>query len=234
MKAKKIHTRAKAETQEGKEIREAVNALANAAQAGDTEAEQILRDTTEETQKIFATVKAAVRGLNRSNRAAIAIALNALLGLEQVSHTKTGLQEFTSGLFRIIEGAQNRLLKLTGAPGIITQEALRELCVARGGFPDIRPGAAFTYWREKCNREFEAGYLVEPGDFYIKRLRDRSSGQSFIAIGSKAHHREIREASKSRRQAAVSDGVKIDTPTPDQLQAWFDLPSEPPHAEGRL
>jgi hypothetical protein len=56
--------------------------------------------------------------------------------------------------------------------------------------------------------------------------RDRSG---VIVIFDPSMEREWRRQDEARRVSARTS--KIDTPSPEQLQAWFDLHSEPPQAE---
>jgi hypothetical protein len=221
VKDKKIVARITDESQEmieakddAAEIMEAMSALGNAAEAGDTEAKQMFRDLTERIEKAGAAVKTDAqrkRELGVSNRAAMATALNALLRLNEVSDSKTHMKEVTFGLFQIIEEAQNRLMKLTGAPGIILQSELEQCCNERDAYGND-PRVVFPAALGKLNEKFEAGWLVQPGRFGMKR-----DHMGVVCIGDFSKTR----APRPRR------APKIDTPTPAQLQAWFDLPSEP-------
>lgn len=227
MKDKKNVDRIPEQSQEMKEALEGLDAMAKAAEAGDKEAEQILRDVTDQAKKALADIKADARQkreLGRSNRAAISDALSALHRLEEVSDCKSHLQEATTGLFRIIEEAQNSLLKLTGAPGIISQtelEMFRTECDSWGERPFVERmsvhRAPFRDLGDRLNERFDAGWIIEPGRWGMKLDHE------VYAIGE--FGRKAPRAPRAPRPA------RTDTPTPEQLQAWFDLPSDRPSAE---
>ncbi len=237
MKAKKIVPRIIATSQEQvdadvQRIRAAGDAMLEAAEAGDMEAEQTLRDLTADIQKALATVKAQTRELNCSNRAAIAEALNSLRRLEQVSDTKTALQEATSGLFRIIEEAQNRILKLTGAPGIISQaeiaaaRAMANEWMNRSFAERMSVYCAPNYFAIlKLQERFDAGWLVEPGTAEVKYDR---TGVFCVGDRSVKSPRARRSETSQATGSRAARQADPETPSAETLQSWFDLPSDRP------
>jgi hypothetical protein len=161
------------------------------------------------------------RKWGKFNRHAIAGILGDLHLLRLASDSEPAIRAVTRGLFLVIQDAQKVLLSLTTAPGIIFQCELEAFCRERRIWKDLRvaerPDAStapfVSKWAKLCEH-FEAGWLVEPGRFGIWEKRD-----GVICIG---------EFGQSSRRAPRPDG--IETPTPEQLQAWFDLPSATPPA----
>lgn len=172
----------------------------------------------------------------RFNRLTIADILGGLSEIQLANDNKSRVQEVTSGLLaiikkaRIIKKAQNVLLTLTDAPGIISQSDLRDFNEVRDdlGDPQLHPQNTFSYLRKKLDDQIRAGCLVERGEFYIK-LR---AGISSIGRLSDRNPFRPRRERKRDRQATLPGGLKVEIPSPSQLQAWFDLPGDPLHAEG--
>jgi hypothetical protein len=145
--------------------------------------------------------------------------------------SESQIQAATSALFTLIQMAKNALLCVTGAPGIISQIELEEFRTSCNAWCDrvfaekmAVERAPFRDLGDRLNSRFEVGWIVEPGRFTMKR--DRSG---VIVIFDPSMEREWRRQDEARRVSARTS--KIDTPSPEQLQAWFDLHSEPPQAE---
>lgn len=106
---------------------------------------------------------------------------------------------------------------------LITQSELQEFIQVRDAWMEKPFSERMGVWRapfcdlhDRLNERFEAGATVEPG--ILRMRRDRTG---VIVIDEKAE--------RSPRKFRAS---QIDTPTPAQLQAWFDLPSEPRQIDG--
>jgi len=158
---------------------------------------------------------------------------------------RSQIQAASSALFTVIEKANNAVLSVTGAPGIITQIELEEFCLCRdnlGRQPGEEwVGKAIKKWQgttilvltqlgERLNSRFSVGWTVEPGNFKMERQRD-----GVVVISDSAKEQEYREERARKKALKSGDGAgtsRIKPPSAEQLQAWFDLPSEPPQAEG--
>ena len=156
--------------------------------------------------------------------------------LANSTHAKTQRQAAILGLFSTINAAKAALLQLTGAPGIISQSELERVIRARDTWcynrihrlPAEFP-AAWSPFLDKLSQLVNEGWLTEPGNYQLKKCRDRSTGHDFIAAGSKSEKREITERLKSLAESRRA--ARIETPSAETVQAWFDLPSEPRQAE---
>ena len=170
------------------------------------------------------------RSIPRQDKATRSLAVNRILaGLDQLRKAgacKTHLPEITSALFTIVEEAHSIILSLTGAPGIIPQSALQEFDVIDLRVwppnPD-RSRNALGYFSDKLNEKFEAGWLVEPGDFSMKRIHHRADEDSFVAITNEAAARARRSRSKAARKSTQPDGQKVEAPDVVELERWFAL-----------
>ncbi|MGA2982959.1 MAG: hypothetical protein ABSG32_04050 [Terriglobia bacterium] len=77
-------------------------------------------------------------------------------------------------------------------------------------------------------------YGTEPGNYELKKFRDRSSGETFFGAASKSYEREVREHFKSHREARraargplAGQASKVEAPSAAELEELFNLPSEP-------
>jgi hypothetical protein len=153
--------------------------------------------------------------IGSSNRLTLASILEKLGKLQPAAvGCQSQHKELVGGLFCIIEEAERLLLSLTGAPGFITQEELE--------FFERYAGDRREFWWKNLLARHESGYQVEPGKFFM--CRDRVG----LNMG-RDRMRGLRQASAAHQDDSPRP-AQIETPTPAQLQAWFDLPSEPPQA----
>jgi hypothetical protein len=171
------------------------------------------------------------REKGKSNRILIDDTLWKLRRIQNVE-SKSHLKEATLSLFDVIHTAQRRLLEINGALGIITQDELRIFREESDAWLTLPFAERMAAYRAPSrdllgplNARFKAGWLVEPGRFLM--FRDRTG--VIVIVDSINDSARPRRAPRTPRAARAS---QADTPTPDQLQTWFDLPSEPPHAEG--
>lgn len=142
------------------------------------------------------------------------------------------IEATTLGLFALIGAAQNAVLRVTGAPGIISQSEVEDLFKDREAAYDksasLESHALWLHWRRRVDRfnsKVEAGWLVEPGKFFLER--DRTG---VICLGDSETDRPPSQC-RAPRVPRVARSARPDTPTPAQLQALFDLPSERAQAD---
>jgi hypothetical protein len=147
--------------------------------------------------------------------------------LGEYTTVKSATQEAVVALFQVIEQAQQEILALTGAPGIIWQRDLEVFC--REGDPWCNHTATtpemFNRSRHFMDSAWRAGWAVEPGKFFMKALQ---GGGRSIGVNKK---RRVHPPRNRRSKLNMATAARPDTPTPDQIQTWFDLPSEPPQPE---
>jgi hypothetical protein len=156
-------------------------------------------------------------------------------GVESLSDfivSKRQNKEAISYLFELIEIAKRKLLTLTGAPGVVFQSEIESLCRERNEWLDARQAGKGEFpanWAAASKileQRFKEGWLAELGEYRAEF--DARSGT--FTFGQRR-----RRAPRPASAAPVNNSprpAQPDTPTPAQLQAWFDLPSEPPQAEG--
>ena len=160
------------------------------------------------------------RNWARYNRLTIADVLSQLHQLRLASAKLDSVREVRLGLFEIIEQARAVLLSLTGAPGIISQFELQslnsELESCRGHWSDSVPPPCFAKVDELVAR-YRAGWLVDPGTWKLRPSKNQLICLSSYGPPHKGQFHNVQP-------------IADDTPTPAQLQEWFDLPSDPPPA----
>ena len=202
---------------------------------------KIVPQTPEQSEKLADASKADARRkreLNRSHRLFLNHAISGLAELDPADCSEARRKETLSALFDVIAEARKAVLRLTGARGIITQEELGRfdrLCTFRllmdnPGKEAIIQQIRDTFWKDLRTR-FEAGWKVEPGPLFMCANRVglnvgyREAGASYAPRIEQSDTPASRQADTPTRQADPQ------TPSVETLQAWFDLPSEPPHAE---
>lgn len=165
------------------------------------------------------------RAWGRFNRLTIGDILEQLRQMQDTSESQSCIREVRLGLFDIIETARGTLLSLTGAPGIIGQgeleAAYRDVETRSQGIRKVVPEPVFFPRVRDLVLRYRAGWLVEAGDFRLT-----PSGNELICVRKEKSNGQAH--SFSRRHADLAPSLpRIETPSPTQLQAWFDLPSEP-------
>ncbi len=156
--------------------------------------------------------------------------------LQNSDASKTQLREATAALLNVIEGAKYALLRLTGAPGIISQSEIAAACAMREDWGK-RPFSERMAVRQspdycailKLHEHLNAGWFVQPGPFYFGYDR---TGVIVMGERNPREPRPLRHdpgAAIIRRAPRQADP---ETPSPETLQAWYDLPGEPRQAEG--
>ncbi len=156
--------------------------------------------------------------------------------LQNCDASQSQIREATKALLNIIEGARYSLIRLTDAPGIISQAELRAFDEERDRW-NQRPlherlavqRCPFSETQDALIERVKAGWLVESGPFQIGWNRQ----SKFFWIGKRSGRSNgaLLRFGKTNSQPAAPRTEQPDTPTPAQLQAWFDLASDRPPAE---
>jgi len=170
------------------------------------------------------------RELGFMNRHRIGEILRHLNSISQITDFKSHYREAVGGLFYVIDEAHHALLRLTGAPGIIGQSELeaayRDIETWRQGNRSIMPEPVFFARIRDLVVRYRGGWLVEAGNFRL------CPSQNELICVSKGKSKGQGHGPKPRQVDPVPGAPNIETPSVETLETWFDLPSEPPHAEG--
>ncbi len=159
---------------------------------------------------------------------------NGIEALCNFTTCKGRIQEATKALFTVIETAKQALLRLTDAPDIISQADLEYFEMLSADWMQRSLAEKMAVHRApdynallRIHERFDAGCLVEPGRFFSGY--DRTG--IFIIGDSQFERPRLSRTPLGPRTRPIAPAMAVATPTPAQLQAWFDLPSDPPRAE---
>jgi len=186
------------ENEDFKRFKESLDILCEAADGGDPEALKNLHELGDEMHKMVTDVLAEQpRGKLSKSRA----------------------EKATSSLFTPTKKSRRALLALTGAPGIIRQsdlERFRKMDAAWGGIKasDYSSGKRPPHadLGEQLKKQFESGFLVEPGRFWMRR---QQSGNIWIGDNTVDGPPA---ASSSSRSPHPTPAAQVDTNHPITIE----------------